>query len=164
MTILPLTRRPGGLQAFKQIIPAGAATRAPEPKTHEGYEWLYVLSGRLRLVLGDHDLVLAAGRGGRVRHPHAALVRQPRSRDPAEVLALFGPQGERMHVRARSTGSRSARGQRLREPLDRAGRGPTARRSRRASRDRRAREGRVRSGEPRSMSRATATTVGATSR
>ncbi len=28
---------------------------------HEGYEWLYVLSGRLRMVLEDHDLVLEPG-------------------------------------------------------------------------------------------------------
>src|SRR5918912_402001 len=28
---------------------------------HEGYEWMYVLAGRLRLLLGEHDLVLAPG-------------------------------------------------------------------------------------------------------
>ena len=32
----------------------------------------------MRLVLGDQDLVLGVGRGGRVRHPGAALVRQHR--------------------------------------------------------------------------------------
>src|SRR3954447_9616436 len=42
--ILPLSRNPGGAQAFKHIIAAGAR-QEPEPKTHEGYEWLYVLSG-----------------------------------------------------------------------------------------------------------------------
>src|SRR3982751_3681704 len=40
-TIVPLTRQAGGLQAFKHIIPAGPADE-PDPKTHEGYEWLYV--------------------------------------------------------------------------------------------------------------------------
>lgn len=51
MTFLPLTRRPGGLQAFEQVLPPRPNTR-PDPRTHEDYEWLYVLSGRLRLVLG----------------------------------------------------------------------------------------------------------------
>lgn len=56
----PLTRQPGGLQAFKVLEPQ--RTGDPDPRTHEGYEWLYVLSGRLRLVLGEHDVVLSAGR------------------------------------------------------------------------------------------------------
>jgi hypothetical protein len=71
MTFLPLTRRPGGVQAFKQIIPP-SAQRPPKLKTHEGYEWLYVLSGRVRLLLGEHDLLLTPRRGRRVRHPRAA--------------------------------------------------------------------------------------------
>src|ERR1044071_3192556 len=53
MTMLPLTRRAGGIQAYKIIIPAGKGRREPETKTHEGYEWLYVLNGRLRVVLGE---------------------------------------------------------------------------------------------------------------
>src|SRR5215470_7738106 len=50
MTMLPLTPRAGGIQACKLIIPAGTR-RDPEPQTHEGYEWIYVLSGRLRVIL-----------------------------------------------------------------------------------------------------------------
>lgn len=56
----PLTRQAGGLQAFKVLEPQ--SREEPDPRTHEGYEWLYVLSGRLRLVLGEHDVVLSAGR------------------------------------------------------------------------------------------------------
>ncbi|GAA4913266.1 XRE family transcriptional regulator [Streptomyces coeruleoprunus] len=59
-TVLPLTRQPGPLQTYKMVLPASRST--PDPRTHEGYEWLYVLSGRLRLVLADHDLVLGPGR------------------------------------------------------------------------------------------------------
>jgi hypothetical protein len=57
MTMLPLTPRAGGIQAYKLIIPAGR--RDPDPRSHEGYEWVYVLDGRLRVILGQHDLVLA---------------------------------------------------------------------------------------------------------
>ncbi|MFI0238689.1 helix-turn-helix domain-containing protein [Streptomyces sp. NPDC016845] len=97
-TMIPLTRQPGGLQAYKVIEPA--RTDAPEPRTHEGYEWLYMLSGKLRLVLGEHDVILGAGEAAEfdTRVPHWFGATQD---GPAEYLSLFGPQGERMHVRAR---------------------------------------------------------------
>ncbi|MER5845226.1 MULTISPECIES: helix-turn-helix domain-containing protein [Streptomyces] len=94
----PLTRQPGGLQAYKVLEPQ--RTFEPEPRTHEGYEWLYVLSGKLRLVLGEHDVVLTAGEAAEfdTRVPHAF---GSTGEGPVEFLSLFGPQGERMHVRAR---------------------------------------------------------------
>jgi transcriptional regulator with XRE-family HTH domain len=100
VTMVPLTRQGGGLQAYKQEFPARWPAGVPEQKVHEGYEWLYVLSGRLRLLLGRRDFVLAAGEVVEfdTRVPHALANPFP---EPAEVLTLFGPQGERMHVRAR---------------------------------------------------------------
>ena len=59
-TYLPLTRRPGGLQAYKIVIPP-EPDRAVTLSTHDGYEWMYVLSGRVRLVLGDRELELGPG-------------------------------------------------------------------------------------------------------
>ncbi len=98
-TVVPLTRQPGGVQAWKIIIPI--TQTEPVPKAHEGYEWLYVLSGRMRLVLGDHDHVLDSGEVAEfdTRVPHWFGSTGER---PAEVLSLFGRQGERMHVRATS--------------------------------------------------------------
>lgn len=52
MTFMPLSRRAGGMQASKLIIPGSLHAAATDPQSHEGYEWLYVLNGRLRLVLG----------------------------------------------------------------------------------------------------------------
>jgi transcriptional regulator with XRE-family HTH domain len=100
-TIVPLTRQPTGLLAFKHIIPAGPVAE-PDPQTHEGHEWLYVLSGHLRLVLGEHDLVLTAGEAAEfdTRVPHWFGTS---TGGPVEFLSIFGKQGERMHVRARST-------------------------------------------------------------
>lgn len=99
MTILPLSRRAGGIQAFKQVIPASRRRQLPKPQTHEGYEWLYVLSGRLRLVLAEQDVVLAPGEAAEfdTRVPHWFGSAGP---EPVEFLSLFGRQGERMHVRA----------------------------------------------------------------
>ncbi|MDQ4007170.1 MAG: XRE family transcriptional regulator [Actinomycetota bacterium] len=100
MTMLPLTRRAGGIQAYKLVVPGRKRRREPEPQTHEGYEWLYVLNGRLRLVLGEHDLVLSPGEAAefdtRVPHWFGAA-----DGDPVEFLSLFGKQGERAHLRAR---------------------------------------------------------------
>jgi transcriptional regulator with XRE-family HTH domain len=101
-TLIPLTRRPGGIQAFKLILPGvDEPVRAPEQRSHEGFEWLYVLNGRLRLVLGDQDIVLVPGEAAEfdTQVPHWFGAADP---VPTEMLALFGLQGERAHVRARS--------------------------------------------------------------
>jgi len=99
MTMLPLTRRPGGIQAYKLIIPAGRRTE-PDLKVHEGYEWVYVLNGRLRLVLGDQDLVLTPGEAAEfdTRLPHWF---GGAGGQAVEFLTLIGRQGERAHLRAR---------------------------------------------------------------
>ncbi|GAA2247835.1 MULTISPECIES: helix-turn-helix domain-containing protein [Kitasatospora] len=97
-TVIPLTRQPGGPQAFKMVV--GTSRSKPEPRTHEGHEWLYVLSGRLRLVLAEHDIVLKPGEAAEfdTRLPHWF---GSTGEGPVEILSLFGPQGERMHVRAK---------------------------------------------------------------
>ncbi|MFB6713940.1 MULTISPECIES: helix-turn-helix domain-containing protein [unclassified Streptomyces] len=97
-TVIPLSTQPGRLQAWKSIIPA--EHNRPDPVTHEGHEWLYVLSGRLRLILADHDLIMGPGEAAEfdTRLPHWF---GPAGETPVEVLNLFGPQGERMHIRAK---------------------------------------------------------------
>jgi transcriptional regulator with XRE-family HTH domain len=86
---------PGGLVVAHMAFPAGHTT--PDPRTHEGHEWLYVISGRLRLVLGDDDLVLGAGEAAEFSTwtPHWMGAVD----GPAQALAIFGPQGERVHLR-----------------------------------------------------------------
>ena len=66
-----------------------------------GYEWIYVLNGRLRLVFGGQDLVLSPGEAAEfeTRVPHRFASADP---SPVEVICLFGRQGERAHLRARS--------------------------------------------------------------
>lgn len=98
MIFLPLSRRPGGVHAFKMIIPARPEPLEPTPQTHEGYEWLYVLSGRLRLVLGERDLTLPPGEAAEF---DTAMPHWLGSADggAVELLVLFGLQGVRAHVR-----------------------------------------------------------------
>jgi transcriptional regulator with XRE-family HTH domain len=96
--ILPLTRRPGGIQAYKFVRPAGTDDAEPELRTHEGYDWVYVLNGTLRLVLGEHDLILQPGEAAEfdTRTPHWFGAT---SSGPVEYLSLIGKQGERAHLR-----------------------------------------------------------------
>jgi transcriptional regulator with XRE-family HTH domain len=97
-TVLPLTRRPGGIQAYKFILPTGSDDREPEVRSHEGFDWAYVLNGTLRLVLGEHDLLLKPGEAAEfdTRTPHWFGATRA---GPVEFLSLIGKQGERAHVR-----------------------------------------------------------------
>jgi transcriptional regulator with XRE-family HTH domain len=92
-TVVPLTGRPAGVQAWKILIPA--AQSEPKIRSHDGHEWLYVLAGRMRLILADSDSVLIAGDVAEfdTRTPHWF---GSTGEAPAEVLSLFGRPGERM--------------------------------------------------------------------
>lgn len=95
--VVPLTRQPRGLHAWKVVIPPGR--RDPELRTHDGYEWLYVLSGRMRLILAEHDITMGPGEVAEfdTRLPHWFGAADD---EPVEILSLLGRQGERIHVRA----------------------------------------------------------------
>ncbi len=98
MTYIPLSRRPGGVNAFKLLIPATRDPLEPTLQTHEGTEWLYVLNGHLRLVLGDRDLTLPPGEAAEfdTATPHWLGTADG---NPVELLILFGLQGIRTHIR-----------------------------------------------------------------
>jgi transcriptional regulator with XRE-family HTH domain len=95
-TVIPLSRQPDGRQAWKIILPTGKTT--PQPRAHAGHEWIYVLSGRMRFVLGDQDLVLGPGEVAAfdttVPHWFGST-----GDGPTEILSIFGRPGERMTVR-----------------------------------------------------------------
>lgn len=97
ITFWPLTRHgpAGGLHAFK--IRVSVRRRRPaELPVHEGHEWMYVLSGRLRLVLGDDDFLIGPGEAVEFStwtpHWFGAVD------GPAEAIILFGAHGERVHL------------------------------------------------------------------
>lgn len=104
ITYIPLTRRAGTLQAFKMIYPGARADHGGHEATlsrHDGYEWLYVLSGRLRLRLGEQTILMGPGEAAEfdTHVPHSMGSADGR---PVELLSLFGRQGERAHLRASS--------------------------------------------------------------
>lgn len=100
MRVVPLSRAGGnGPHAYRLTLPV----RGDEPdlRTHEGHEWIYVLAGRVRLVLGDDDMILEPGEAAEfstwIPHWLSAVER------PAEVLSLMGPHGEKAHLRLNRT-------------------------------------------------------------
>jgi hypothetical protein len=93
---MPLAReirlKSGGRRPILDLLLALArAYQVPlaELRTHEGYEWMCVLSGRVRLRLADLDFVMTTRRGRRIRHPHPPLVRQRRT--PTRRTARLSP-------------------------------------------------------------------------
>jgi len=98
LTMWPLTNRgpSGGLRAFK--IRIGAKRRKP-PETlrvHDGHDWMYVLDGRMRLLLADQDLAIEPGEAVEFStltpHWFGAID------GPVELIAVFGAHGERTHL------------------------------------------------------------------
>jgi transcriptional regulator with XRE-family HTH domain len=96
-TVIPLTRQPDGMQAWKIIIPTSKTI--PEPRAHDGHEWIYVLSGQMRFVLGDQDSVLGPGdvAAFETTVPHWF---GSTGTAPAEILSIFGRPGESATLRA----------------------------------------------------------------
>lgn len=108
--VLPLTRYVGGLHAHKHVLPAVDAPPArPRQVSHDGYEWLCVLYGRLWLALGEQDLVLSAGDVVEFDTRTAHGVANAGPGGPVEYLIMFGPQGERLRPRTRPAPGRGAR-------------------------------------------------------
>ncbi|MFF5971603.1 helix-turn-helix domain-containing protein [Streptomyces sp. NPDC012769] len=92
--LVPLTQYPGRVQVFKQVL----AHREPKLVTHAGYEWLYVLAGTLRLVLGTREYTLRPGEIAEfdTAEPHWF---GPAGKEAVEILHLFGPRGDQAVVR-----------------------------------------------------------------
>ena len=94
--VYPLTGPSSGMAVWKVVIPPERERRL---RTHVGYEWLYVLFGELRLILGEHDLVMGPGEAAEfdTRQPHWF---GPTGDEPVEILSVHGAHGERMRVHA----------------------------------------------------------------
>jgi transcriptional regulator with XRE-family HTH domain len=98
ITYWPLTRHgsAGGLHAFKIRISAERRTPPAELPVHEGQDWLYVLAGQLRLILGDRDFTIKPGEAVEFSTwtPHWFGTVD----GPAEAIVIFGAHGERLHL------------------------------------------------------------------
>jgi transcriptional regulator with XRE-family HTH domain len=98
LTMWPLTHRgqSGGLHAYKIRVSAERNAPPAELPVHDGHDWLYVLEGRMRLLLGEDDLVIEPGEAVEFStltpHWFGAVD------GPVELIAIFGAHGERLHL------------------------------------------------------------------
>lgn len=95
MVIAPLAPEDSPISTYKITYPP--VDELPALRVHDGFEWVYVLTGKLRLRLGEQDLVLGRGEAAEfdTRTPHAMSAAGAR---PVEVLSIFNAAGERMHT------------------------------------------------------------------
>jgi transcriptional regulator with XRE-family HTH domain len=98
ITFWPLTRHgpAGGLHAYKIRVSPKRDTPPTEFPVHEGQDWMYVLSGKMRLILGDRDFTIEPGEAVEFTtwtpHWFGAVD------GPVEAIMIFGVQGERLHL------------------------------------------------------------------
>lgn len=95
LEIVPLAPEGAPVHTYRITFPP--TDEPPQLRVHNGFEWLYVLSGRLRLLLGDQDLVLTRGEAAEfdTRVPHSLSATGGR---PAQVLSIFNDDGIGIHT------------------------------------------------------------------
>ncbi len=100
IVLAPLAPEGSPIETYKVTYPP--TSTAPEPRVHDGYEWLYVLVGRLRLRLGEQELILTRGEAAEfdTRVPHSMSAAGGR---PAQVISIFNAEGVRLHTRSEAT-------------------------------------------------------------
>lgn len=107
MIVVPLTHLPGPQQAYKMVLPR--TRRSPALVTHEGYEWLYVLSGTLRLIVAERDVTLSCGQAAEfdTRHPHWFGTTGD---GPVEMISLLSAHGQKIHLTVHPADNSSSAG------------------------------------------------------
>jgi len=102
-TMWALSRPTSPIAAIKLRLQPN--THEPEQRVHPGHDWMFVLDGRILLLLGDRRIVVEAGEAAEfaTMTPHAATALD----GPAEVLMLFDRDGRGVHLAASGRDSRA---------------------------------------------------------
>lgn len=92
-TIWQLSRPNGTTWALKMRMEP--TTEPPERRVHPGHDWFFVLSGRVKLDLGEREVLVETGEAAEFNtmtpHSFAAID------GPAEVIMVFDREGRRVH-------------------------------------------------------------------
>lgn len=72
------------------------ADRPPTLQVHPGHDWMFVIDGRVRLLLGERGIVVEAGEAAEfaTMTPHAVVAID----EPAELVMIVDRDGQRAHV------------------------------------------------------------------
>ncbi len=76
--------------------------KAPDQRVHPGHDWFFVISGRVRLLLGEREITVQAGESAEfsTMTPHAIAAVD----GPAELIMIFDRDGQRAHVHHETAG------------------------------------------------------------
>jgi transcriptional regulator with XRE-family HTH domain len=87
--------RPTGRTIAVKVRLEPTRTR-PAQRVHPGHDWFFVLDGRVRLWLGEREIVVESGEAAEfaTMTPHAFAAVD----GPAEVIMIFDRDGQRAHV------------------------------------------------------------------
>jgi transcriptional regulator with XRE-family HTH domain len=82
-----------------RIEPSG---KPGEQRVHPGHDWFFVITGRIRLLLGEREITVEAGESAEftTMTPHAFAAID----GPAELIMIFDRDGQRAHVHHESAG------------------------------------------------------------
>lgn len=96
-----LSQPTGNTIAFK--IRLEPTDRMPEQRVHPGYDWFFVIDGRVRLLLGERELIVEPGEAAEfaTMTPHSCAAID----GPAELIMIFDRDGQRAHVHHEPAGS-----------------------------------------------------------
>jgi transcriptional regulator with XRE-family HTH domain len=94
ITTWMLSRATGSTLAMKMRLELSA--RTPTQQVHPGHDWFVVIEGRVRLLLGDREMIVEVGEAAEfaTMTPHAIAAVD----GPAEVVMIFDRAGQRAHV------------------------------------------------------------------
>jgi transcriptional regulator with XRE-family HTH domain len=67
-----------------------------DQRVHPGYDWFFVIEGRVRLTLGEREITVETGQAAEfaTMTPHALAAMD----GPAELVMIFDRDGQRAHV------------------------------------------------------------------
>jgi transcriptional regulator with XRE-family HTH domain len=89
-----LSRPTGRTLAIK--VRLEPSDEAPEQQVHPGHDWLFVLEGRVRLLLGEREITVDTGEAAEfaTMTPHAIAAFDA----TVELIMIFDRDGQRAHI------------------------------------------------------------------
>lgn len=96
-----LSRATGNTIAIK--VRLEPTDQMPEQRVHPGHDWFFVIEGRVRLWLGDRELVVESGEAAEfaTMTPHSFAAIDA----PAALIMIFDRDGHRAHVHSEANAS-----------------------------------------------------------
>jgi transcriptional regulator with XRE-family HTH domain len=95
-----LSRATGSTIAIKMRLKP--SRKRPEQRVHPGHDWFFVIQGRVRLSLGERDIIVETGEAAEftTMTPHAVAA----VGGTADLIMIFDRDGQRAHVHHEGNG------------------------------------------------------------